>query len=582
MGAIKKAFQAIGKGIEKAVNSVGQIAKGLATLNLKAAAAGLKGLASAGMDIARGAMNLMPAAMAANTLLDGALDKALRKVQNAAQKVADSVVDSVEGGLSNIKDGVVNTAKGIAKGNLSKALKGLTQLAMGAMETASNFGPGGVAKNMARMAVDATIDLAAQEATKVAAKVLDPNGTSRLGGFATDMVGAAVTGGLGSTRAGRYAGHDTGSVGFRQGAQDAMGYTARDAASNFAQEQISSLTFKLESTVTSGSGSSLLGGAVGDAAQSATDAAVQEALAGRRRHADGSRASANEQRRAIQEAAGDAAMQSVQFTVQSTVSSVIYDKVGALGGTGTGPASQFADAATDTVASAADAAIAQAFAGRRRNADGTRLSGAEQRQEILQATKDAASLSAQSAIHQAVDQFVQQVVARTILDAIHSSLEQLSPQSLKGLAALSNAPGDDGSPLPGVGNNPARQLAGALKQQMALSIELAVGQATTQATSAITDRLVQGVQGRLGGGNPLQPASLRSELAAITREAATQPIREASGTVFDAVQGAIRQTALQAVEQGLQDKFPLPPGGGAAVAAQVQIEARFSQYQIRA
>ncbi len=131
MSAIKKAFQAIGKGIEKAVHSVGQIAKGIVTLNLKAAAEGLKGLADATMTMARGAMNLMPAAMAANTLLDGALDKMLRKVQNSAQKLADSVVDSVEGGLSNIKDGVVNTAKGIARGNFSKAFKGLTQLAMG-------------------------------------------------------------------------------------------------------------------------------------------------------------------------------------------------------------------------------------------------------------------------------------------------------------------------------------------------------------------------------------------------------------------------------------------------------------------
>src|SRR5882672_10902059 len=98
MGAIKHAIKAIEHGIEKAVKSVGQIAAGLATLDLKKAAAGVKGLADAGMDIARGAMDLTPAAMAANTLMHGALDKILKKAQKVATSVADKMVDSVEGG----------------------------------------------------------------------------------------------------------------------------------------------------------------------------------------------------------------------------------------------------------------------------------------------------------------------------------------------------------------------------------------------------------------------------------------------------------------------------------------------------
>lgn len=188
MGAIKKAFKSIGKVLE----GVGQFAKGLATLDLKSAAAGLKKVAAGSMDLAREAINLTPAAFAANKLLDGALDKVLKKAQKLATKVTDSMVDSVEQGLSNIKDGVVNTAKGIAKGDLKQVLNGIKDLGLGAMETASNFGPGGIAKNVARLAVDSVVDMAVEKTTQVAAKVLDPNGTSKLGGMAVDAIGSAT------------------------------------------------------------------------------------------------------------------------------------------------------------------------------------------------------------------------------------------------------------------------------------------------------------------------------------------------------------------------------------------------------
>ena len=88
MGAIKNAFKAIAKGVEKAVHGAAQFAKGMATLNLKAAAQGLKEIAHAGTDIARGVINLTPAALAANTLLDGALDKMLKKASKVVDKVA--------------------------------------------------------------------------------------------------------------------------------------------------------------------------------------------------------------------------------------------------------------------------------------------------------------------------------------------------------------------------------------------------------------------------------------------------------------------------------------------------------------
>jgi hypothetical protein len=164
MGAIKKAFKTIGHGIGQAAKGIGHIAKGIATLDLKGIANGVKEIGQAGADIARGTFNLTPAALAANTLLDGALDKIMAKAQGLALKVGNSVVDNVEGSLSNVKNGVLGTIKGLASGNIGDILNGIKTAAMGGLDFASNFGPGGVAKNVARMAVDASIGLAAQKA----------------------------------------------------------------------------------------------------------------------------------------------------------------------------------------------------------------------------------------------------------------------------------------------------------------------------------------------------------------------------------------------------------------------------------
>lgn len=262
MGAIKNAVKAIAKGIEKAVEGAGQFAKGIATLDLKAAAKGLKQIAHAGADIARGAINLTPAALAANTLLDGALDKVLKKAQKAVEKVADTMVDNLEGGLSNIKKGLENTVKGIATGDFNKVLSGVKDLALGAVETASNFGPGGIAKNVARMAVDAAIDVASQEATKAACKVLDPKGESKLGGMASELVAAGVSGGLGATRAGKFANGDVdtlrkrpgvddgpgacGPNGFKAGARNGVENAALDIAETAIHQAIGELMFKLQ------------------------------------------------------------------------------------------------------------------------------------------------------------------------------------------------------------------------------------------------------------------------------------------------------------------------------------------------
>lgn len=162
MGAIKKAFKAIGHGIGEAAKGIGHIAKGVVTLDLKGIGKGIKEVAHAGGDIGRGVFNLTPATLAANTLLNGAADKLMKKAQGFTLKVADGMVDNLEGGLSSVKNGVMLTAKGIAHGNIGEALNGIASAAMGTLDVASNFGPGGVAKNLSRMAVETATGLAAQ------------------------------------------------------------------------------------------------------------------------------------------------------------------------------------------------------------------------------------------------------------------------------------------------------------------------------------------------------------------------------------------------------------------------------------
>lgn len=297
MGAIKNAFKAIAKGVEKAVHGAAQFAKGMATLNLKAAAQGLKEIAHAGTDIARGVINLTPAALAANTLLDGALDKMLKKASKVVDKVADTMVDSVEGGLSNIKNGLENTVKGLATGDFSKVANGLKDLALGAVETASNFGPGGIAKNVARMAVDSAIDVASQQAMNAAAKVLDPNGTSKLGGMAVDLIGAGVSGGIGASRAGKFAngevdtlrkrpgvddGLDAGGPnGFKAGARNGVENAALDMAETAVHQAVGELMTKLQTTLDPNGNSSAVDNGVGSLSN-LLDTAASDAIDRRR------------------------------------------------------------------------------------------------------------------------------------------------------------------------------------------------------------------------------------------------------------------------------------------------------------
>lgn len=202
MGAIKKAFEKIGNALEGFFKGVGQVIKGIVTLDLKGAAQGLNKIAKAGAELASGILSLTPAAIAVNTLMKGALTKLLDKAAQKASEIAQAVINNVMEPLQKIKNGVVGFAKGILKGDFKQALEGIKDIALGALETASNFGPGGVAKNVARLAVDAAVDVAAQKASSAVAQAVDPNGTTLVGGLLVDATAAAVTGGLTAGRAG--------------------------------------------------------------------------------------------------------------------------------------------------------------------------------------------------------------------------------------------------------------------------------------------------------------------------------------------------------------------------------------------
>jgi hypothetical protein len=78
MGAIGKAFNAIGHGIGDAFKAVGHVAEGIVKLDFGKAAGGLKELLGAGLDAARSAANLSPAGFAANALMGGKRDQLMK------------------------------------------------------------------------------------------------------------------------------------------------------------------------------------------------------------------------------------------------------------------------------------------------------------------------------------------------------------------------------------------------------------------------------------------------------------------------------------------------------------------------
>lgn len=512
MGAIKNAFKAIAKGVEKAVHGAAQFAKGMATLNLKAAAQGLKEIAHAGTDIARGVINLTPAALAANTLLDGALDKMLKKASKVVDKVADTMVDSVEGGLSNIKSGLENTVKGLATGDFSKVASGLKDLALGAVETASNFGPGGIAKNVARMAVDAAIDVASQQAMTAAAKVLDPNGTSKLGGMAVDLVGAGVSGGIGASRAGKFANGEVdtlrkrpgvddgldacGPSGFKAGARNGVENAALDMAETMIHQAVGELMTKLQNTLDPNGNSSAVDNGV-NSLSNLLDTAASDAIDRRRQRInDGpqtrpphgpngtngpepTHASHQSLRADVRDAVEMAVMQAVEAAIQTAVMAAIDKAMQSLPNDQKGAFGALAlMAAEDAMLNATHRAttgrvenrIDSRGMGGTPGANGPNGSGGGTMRDIAQGLKQD--------LRGAIETAVQMAVELAVQTAVQEITEQVLKQA--GQPGAKHCIGHEGSPL-------HDGLRGALQG----AVERAAGQAvaaTVEAVGAIAAR----------------------------------------------------------------------------------------------
>lgn len=162
MGLIKKACQSIAHGVGHAVSSVAHVAKSVATLDLKGAAHAAKNGMAGCADVARGLTNLTPAAIAVNTLTDGALDKMHQKIQQKGLEFSGRLVDTLEGGLTDIKQGTLNAAKALTKGDLRGVAAGAFEAGLGALNTAQFCSPSGVAL----MAGEAAREMAVEEAAK--------------------------------------------------------------------------------------------------------------------------------------------------------------------------------------------------------------------------------------------------------------------------------------------------------------------------------------------------------------------------------------------------------------------------------
>lgn len=157
MGAIGKAFNAIGHGIGDAFKAVGHVAEGIVKLDFGKAAGGLKEMLGAGLDVARNAANLSPAGFAANALMGGKLDQLMKWADKEIESVAGGVIDKVANDMQSVRNGLATTVSGLATGNLSKVAQGALTATAGAAATASDFTAAGAANNLKMAALNTVV-----------------------------------------------------------------------------------------------------------------------------------------------------------------------------------------------------------------------------------------------------------------------------------------------------------------------------------------------------------------------------------------------------------------------------------------
>ncbi|HET9645464.1 MAG TPA: hypothetical protein VFP68_19380 [Burkholderiaceae bacterium] len=145
MGAIKKAFEHIGHGIEQVAKGLGDVVKGVCTLDLKGIGKGIKEIGHGMSETAVGAVDLTPPALAANILMDGAADQILMGFKGMADGMLDAPIDS---GLQ-LADGAKHIATGLATVDPSELFRGVTDATMGTIGTCMNALPVGAGANLA-------------------------------------------------------------------------------------------------------------------------------------------------------------------------------------------------------------------------------------------------------------------------------------------------------------------------------------------------------------------------------------------------------------------------------------------------
>jgi phage-related protein len=156
----EKAIKNIGHDIQKGAKGFGHVMTSAARLDFKGMAAGMKEISHAAMDAGRNLLMLTPVALAANTLLDGALDKIMGKLQSKVEQVMDKVVDSTANNLASVKDGLQHVGHGMITGNINEIGAGFASTVVGVASAAGDFTPAGIMRNTAMAAVEVGVETA--------------------------------------------------------------------------------------------------------------------------------------------------------------------------------------------------------------------------------------------------------------------------------------------------------------------------------------------------------------------------------------------------------------------------------------
>jgi hypothetical protein len=146
--AIKDAFDHLTHGLGESLYSLGQAVEGALTLDFKKVGEGAQGMVEGALTTVRGAIDLTPPALAANSLLDGAVDKALGMATGFAGTSFQAVQDPIASGLDDAKSGLGDTVEGLQRGDVLAAVGGVANVGEAAAGAYAAATPTGVATDV--------------------------------------------------------------------------------------------------------------------------------------------------------------------------------------------------------------------------------------------------------------------------------------------------------------------------------------------------------------------------------------------------------------------------------------------------